>query len=75
VGDKVYRPRKLEKTIARGRKPSDKLLQVLKSVKRQMLHARRLSFTHPHSAKTMSLESPLPEDMAGLIDSIRKFKF
>ena len=75
VGDKVYRPRKLEKTIAKGRKRSDKLLQVLKSVKRQMLHSWRLSFTHPHSAQTMSLESPLPQDMAGLIDSIRKMKF
>jgi 23S rRNA pseudouridine1911/1915/1917 synthase len=74
VGDKVYRPRKLEKTIVKGHKRSEKLLQVLKSVKRQMLHAWRLSFTHPHSAKTMSLESPLPQDMAGLIDSIRKLK-
>jgi len=72
VGDKVYGPRKLEKTIARDHPQSDKILQVLKSVNRQMLHARRLSFTHPHSAKTMSLESPLPQDMARLIDSIRK---
>jgi 23S rRNA pseudouridine1911/1915/1917 synthase len=75
VGDKVYRPRKLEKTIDRGPKRSDILLQVLKSVKRQMLHAWRLSFTHPHSARIMSLESPPPEDMTGLINSIRKFKF
>ena len=75
VGDKVYGPRKLEKTIVRAHKRPDKLLQVLKSVKRQMLHAWRLSFTHPHSVKTISLESPLPEDMTGLIDSIRKFKF
>jgi len=72
VGDKVYGPRKLEKTIARDHPQSDKVLQVLKSVNRQMLHAWRLSFTHPHSAKTMSLESPLPQDMARLIDSIRK---
>ena len=74
VGDKVYRPRKLEKTIAKDPKRSDKLLQVLKSVNRQMLHAWRLSFTHPHSAKTVSFESPLPQDMDRLIDSIRKLK-
>jgi 23S rRNA pseudouridine1911/1915/1917 synthase len=74
VGDKVYRPRKLEKTIAKAHKQSDKLLQVLKPVNRQMLHAWRLSFTHPHSAKIMSFESPLPQDMAKLIDSIRKMK-
>jgi 23S rRNA pseudouridine1911/1915/1917 synthase len=74
VGDKVYRPRKLEKTVAKGHKQSDKLLLILKSVKRQMLHAWRLSFTHPYSAKAVSFESPLPQDMAGLIDSIRKIK-
>jgi 23S rRNA pseudouridine1911/1915/1917 synthase len=72
VGDKVYRPRKLEKTLAKGPKRSDNLLQVLKSVDRQMLHAWRLSFTHPYSAKAVSFESPLPSDMAGLIDSLRK---
>ena len=74
VGDKVYRPRKLEKTIAKDHKQSDKLLQVLKSAGRQMLHARRLSFTHPHTARAVSFESPLPSDMAGLIDSIKKLK-
>ena len=72
VGDKVYRPRKLEKIIATEQKRSEKILDLLESVNRQMLHAWRLSFTHPHSAKTMSLESPLPQDMARLIDSIRK---
>ncbi|MGD9045409.1 MAG: RluA family pseudouridine synthase, partial [Desulfobacterales bacterium] len=30
VGDKVYRPRKLEKTIARDHRQSDKILEVLK---------------------------------------------
>ena len=73
VGDKVYRPRKLEKTIARGRKPSDKLLQVLKSVKRQMLHARRLGFTHPGTQKEMCIESPVPDDMLYLMDRLRQF--
>ncbi|MGD9240243.1 MAG: hypothetical protein PVG69_09475, partial [Desulfobacterales bacterium] len=69
------RPRKLEKTIAMGHKRSDKLLQVLKSVDRQMLHSWRLSFAHPHYTKTMSFKSPLPQDMHRLIDSIRKMKF
>jgi 23S rRNA pseudouridine1911/1915/1917 synthase len=72
VGDKVYRPRKLEKTIARDHLQSDKILQVLKSVKRQMLHAWRLSFRHPHTGKEASFESPLPEDMAAIIQRIRE---
>ena len=74
VGDKVYGPRKLEKSIAKIHKQADKLLPVLKSVGRQMLHARRLSFVHPHSAKAVSFESPLPADMTRLIDSIKKLK-
>ncbi len=72
VGDKVYRPRKLEKTIASDHQQSDKILQVLKSVNRQMLHAWRLSFRHPKTGKVVSFESPLPEDMAQLIKKIRK---
>lgn len=71
VGDKVYRPRKLEKTIASDHQQSDKILQVLKSVNRQMLHARRLSFQHPETGKVVLFESPLPEDMAQLIKKIR----
>jgi 23S rRNA pseudouridine1911/1915/1917 synthase len=71
VGDKVYRPRHLEKTIAKGHERSDKLLQILKTVKRQMLHAWRLSFCHPHTGEAVSFESPLPGDMAQLIKKIR----
>jgi 23S rRNA pseudouridine1911/1915/1917 synthase len=71
VGDKVYRPRKLEKTIARDHRQSDKILEVLKMVKRQMLHAWRLGFRHPHTGEAVSFESPLPEDMASTIQRIR----
>ena len=71
VGDKVYRPRKLEKTIARDHPQPAIILQVLKSVKRQMLHAWRLSFRHPHTGKAVSFESPMPEDMADIIKKIR----
>ncbi|MDH3877984.1 MAG: pseudouridine synthase, partial [Desulfobacterales bacterium] len=71
VGDKVYGTRKLEKTITRDRHTSDKMLQVLKSVHRQMLHAWRLGFTHPQTSEWMSFESPLPEDMASIIQRIR----
>jgi 23S rRNA pseudouridine1911/1915/1917 synthase len=75
VGDKVYGPRKPEKTIARVGPHSDKLLQVLKSVNRQMLHAWRLGFTHPQTSEWMSFESPLPEDMAAIIQSIRDSEY
>ena len=72
VGDKVYRPRRLEKTIAGDRQQLAEILQVLKTVDRQMLHAWRLSFRHPHTGEAVSFESPLPEDMVQLIDKLRK---
>jgi 23S rRNA pseudouridine1911/1915/1917 synthase len=72
VGDRVYGPRKPEKTLDRGRLPSDKFRQILKSVERQMLHAWRLSFRHPHTGKAITFESQLPEDMAIIIQRIRE---
>jgi len=70
VGDKIYRPRKLEKTIGRGDQQSEKILSLLKTVRRQMLHAWRLSFTHPFTREVVLYESPLPEDMAEIIQRI-----
>jgi 23S rRNA pseudouridine1911/1915/1917 synthase len=41
---------------------------ILGIIDRQALHAKSLTFTHPVSGKEISVTSPLPEDMAGLID-------
>jgi 23S rRNA-/tRNA-specific pseudouridylate synthase len=38
---------------------------------RVMLHARRLSFTHPGTEKRMSFEAPLPEDFREALKSLR----
>lgn len=35
-----------------------------KGVKRQMLHAYRIGFTHPMSGKWMEIEAPFPEDFS-----------
>ena len=72
LGDKVYRTRKLEKTMASKSNQRDKILQIIQSAKRQMLHAWRLGFTHPHSGEQMVFESPLPPDMAQVIGRIRE---
>jgi len=71
VGDKIYRPRKLEKTIAAGQLQSAGIIQSLKSVSRQMLHAWRLGFRHPCTGEAVSFESPLPQDMGQLIRELR----
>jgi 23S rRNA pseudouridine1911/1915/1917 synthase len=38
---------------------------------RQALHAHRLAFRHPEDGRSLSFESPLPRDLARLIDSLR----
>jgi 23S rRNA pseudouridine1911/1915/1917 synthase len=40
---------------------------------RQALHARTLDFDHPVTGKRMSFESPIPDDMAAVIDKWRKY--
>lgn len=40
---------------------------------RQALHAQRLGFRHPGSGEFMLFESPLPDDMAAVIDKWRKY--
>jgi 23S rRNA pseudouridine1911/1915/1917 synthase len=62
----------LEKTIKRECEQPDRILQVVKAAGRQMLHAWRLGFTHPQSGEWMVYESPLPEDMAQVIEQIRE---
>lgn len=67
VGDAVYggSKRAVEAPATRS---------VLKSMTRQALHAGRLSFRHPVTGEVMSFESPLPEDMAGVIDFLRNWQ-
>jgi len=40
---------------------------------RQALHAKTLGFVHPVSGKELFFDSPLPDDMAQLIDKWRKY--
>ena len=40
-------------------------------IRRQALHAARLSFAHPSTGERMSFEAPVPEDMAGVMERLR----
>jgi 23S rRNA pseudouridine1911/1915/1917 synthase len=67
VGDPVYG--------GRGRCPShsdETLRETLRAFNRQALHARRLILNHPGRDQPASWESPLPPDLAALIDALRK---
>jgi len=58
VGDPVYLTRK----------PTYPLLAAFP---RQALHARRLELPHPDTGETCAWESPLPADLAGLLEALR----
>ena len=58
VGDPVYLTRK----------PASPLLAAFP---RQALHARRLELPHPENGATCAWESPLPTDLAGLLEALR----
>ena len=45
--------------------------ELANSFPRQALHAASLGFDHPVSGGRLEFSSPLPEDMAGLIDALR----
>ena len=40
---------------------------------RQALHAKTLGFVHPKTKEKMLFDSPLPEDMAALIEKWRGY--
>lgn len=67
VGDPLYggRPRLPPRA-------SDTLKEILREFPRQALHARRLSFDHPHSGQTLTFRAPLPDNLLMLIDFLRE---
>jgi 23S rRNA pseudouridine1911/1915/1917 synthase len=66
IGDDVYTYGKRSKKMRKN----TPLETLLKSARRQMLHARHLSFTHPVEQELMSFTAPIPEDMQGLMNGL-----
>jgi 23S rRNA pseudouridine1911/1915/1917 synthase len=66
VGDPVYggRPRL-------PRQSTPELSAALQGFRRQALHASRIAFTHPATGAAMEFESPLPDDLQGLLAALR----
>ena len=66
VGDRRYG--------ARGRLPkvpSAELIETIRRFPRQALHSRLLGFEHPIAKSMMRFESPVPEDIGGLIRALK----
>ncbi len=68
MGDPVYCSPKAYKNFITDQKLAVKIM----SLKRQMLHARRLSFSHPVSKQELFLKAPLPADMKEIIQILRQ---
>lgn len=63
IGDQVY-----NSTINLPNNFPDPIKNVLRGLKRQMLHARLLGFKHPITGKMMGFEAPLPDDFRKIIN-------
>jgi 23S rRNA pseudouridine1911/1915/1917 synthase len=66
VGDATYGKKRTWKKVLSG-----KTVETLKAARRQMLHAWQLTFQHPRTGELMRFESPLPKDMASVLDALR----
>jgi 23S rRNA pseudouridine1911/1915/1917 synthase len=69
VGDSVYGRRR---SLSRLAKENTFLYAILKTAKRQMLHALHLGFAHPVTAESLRFNAPLPEDMQTIIEQLDK---
>jgi len=68
IGDPMYGGR-----VRFPKKASDELKDALLNFKRQALHSKKLTLTHPISGESMSWKASLPDDMLKLLEVLKKF--
>ena len=68
VGDPMYGGR-----VRFPKKASDELKETLLGFKRQALHSKKLTLSHPISGEVMSWKASLPDDMLKLLEVLKKF--
>jgi len=68
IGDPMYGGR-----VRFPKKASEELKEVLLNFKRQALHSKKLTLSHPISGEVMSWKTPLPADMLKLLEVLNKF--
>ena len=68
IGDPTYGGR-----VRFPKKASEELKEALINFKRQALHSKKLTLTHPISGESMSWKAPLPDDMLELLEVLKKF--
>lgn len=65
IGDPVYGRR-----LALPARADEQLVTILRSFKRQALHARRLGLDHPVSGEYMEWQTPAPDDFQALVTAL-----
>jgi 23S rRNA pseudouridine1911/1915/1917 synthase len=65
AGDATYGGRRLSPS----RRASSR--DALSALARPALHSARLAFDHPRTALRLAFESPLPDDLLGLVEALR----
>jgi len=68
IGDPMYGGR-----VRFPKKASDDLKEALLNFKRQALHSKKLTLSHPISGELMSWKAPLPDDMLKLLGILKEF--
>lgn len=63
VGDALYGGTRKRYPVA---------LAILTRLNRPFLHASRLSFTHPSRGQMVTFESPLPEELQAIVETLRR---
>lgn len=67
VGDQTYGSMRAARRLTQRR-----LIDALSALQRQALHAASLGFVHPVTGESMSFESNLPPDIAGLLEALNE---
>lgn len=72
-GDPEYggRDSRLRGVEARHRAFAKKLLEI---ASRQLLHAERIAFRHPHSGETLAFSAELPQDFRQVVELVRHYQ-
>jgi RluA family pseudouridine synthase len=73
LGDRLYgRSDEEFLQFVRAAKSGDEIPPAPGNAPRLMLHAHRLSFSHPITGQRISFESPMPEDMLLMVEKLQK---
>ena len=78
--DKLYGGRseitldEIASRVVRAVAPSDAESSNAPLLSRQALHARKITFEHPTTKEIMTIEAPIPRDMANALDALRRYR-